>query len=57
MDQQKLAALRTKYRDQPYHQVDDPEHAKALIGATDMLTGIATLCDAPYKEAPEGTLR
>ena len=54
MDQEKLEALRNKYRDQPHYEVDDPEHAKAMLGGTDMLTGIATLCDAPYKETPEG---
>ena len=50
MDQEKLEALRSKYRDQPHYVVDDPEHAKAMIAGTDMLTGIATLCDAPYRE-------
>ena len=53
MNQEKLAALRNKYRDLPFHQVDDPEHAKAMLGGTDMLTGIATLCDAPYRETAE----
>lgn len=50
MDQQKLQALRLKYRDQAYHEVDDPAHKKAMIGAIDMLNGIATLLDAPYQE-------
>ena len=54
MDQEKLEALRHKYRDQPHYEVDDPEHAKAMLGGTDMLTGIATLCDAPYKETAAG---
>lgn len=54
MDQKKLQALRLKYRDQEYHDVDDPEHKKAMISATDMLSGIATLLDAPYQEILTG---
>lgn len=50
MEQQKLEALRLKYRDQAYDDVNDPEHKKAMIGAIDMLNGIATLLDAPYQE-------
>ena len=54
MDQQQLEALRSKYRDQAYHEVDDPEHKKAMIGATGMHTGIATLLDAPYQQGLDG---
>lgn len=53
MDEKKLAALRLKYRDQDYHDVDDPEYRKAMLGATEMLSGIATLLDAPYQEELE----
>lgn len=50
MDQDKLEALRLKYRDQAFEEVDDAEYKKAVIGAMDMLNGIATLLDAPYQE-------
>ena len=48
MDKAKLDALRHKYRDQDFSQVDDVEHQKAITGPTDMVGGIATLLDAPY---------
>ena len=51
MDKQKLEALRNKYLDQQYHDVDDPEYKNALMGAADMFSGIATLLDAPYQES------
>ena len=51
MDKQKLEALRLKYQDQDYYEVDDPEYKKSLIGATDMISGIATLLDAPHQES------
>lgn len=55
MDQQKLEALRLKYQEQDYSDVDDPEHKKALGGGTtDMMAGIATLVDAPYQEGYDG---
>ncbi|NKB38533.1 MAG: agmatinase [Gammaproteobacteria bacterium] len=54
MDQKKLEALRKKYKDQDYHEVDDPEFQKAMLDASDMLSGIATLLDAPYRDDLEG---
>ncbi len=53
MDQEKLDALRLKYRDTPYDEVENPEHRQAMIGATDMLSGIATLVDAHFQEELE----
>ncbi len=50
MDQKKLKALREKYLDLPYHEVDDPEHQKAMLNASDMASGLATLLDAPFQE-------
>ena len=50
MDQKKLKALRDKYLDQQYHEVDDPEHQKAMLSASDMASGLATLLDAPFQE-------
>ena len=53
MDQHKLDALRLKYQDQAYHEVDDPAHKKAMIGASDLVSGIATLLDAPFQDGLE----
>ena len=50
MDQEKLEALRRKYQNQSFEEVDDPEHQKAVLGPTDMISGIATLLDAPYHQ-------
>jgi agmatinase len=50
MDEKKLEALRSKYRDQQFNVVDNPEFKKAMISATDLASGIATLVDAPLQE-------
>ena len=53
MDQKKLEALRAKYAEQQYHEVDKPEFKKAMIGATDLGNGFASLVDAPLHEDQE----
>ena len=54
MDQEKLEALRKKYSDKQYHDVETPEFQQAMIGATDLGAGIATLVDAPYQTDLDG---
>ena len=54
MDQKKLQALRNKYSDKQYHDVETPEFQQAMIGATEMAAGIATLVDAPYQPEFDG---
>jgi agmatinase len=53
MDEKKLAALRQRYRDRPFDEVDDPSYRKAMLAALDMFSGPATLVDAPYRESLE----
>lgn len=53
MDERKLAALRERYLERPFDDVDDPAHRKAMLAALDMFSGPATLVDAPYRESLE----
>jgi guanidinopropionase len=54
VDKKKLEALRKKYSNKQYHDVDDPEHKKAMLNADDMASGLATLLDAPFQESLKG---
>lgn len=51
MDEAKLEALRRKYQDASFQEVHDPAYVQAMINATALIEGLATLVDAPFQES------
>ena len=54
MNRDKLKALRDKYTEAPFTEVERPEYQASMLEPSIMSSGMRTLVDAPYQESLEG---